>query len=255
MSNYKEPSHQELHALATLWHEGPSTVSFVHESLHGHDGKSYTTTLAVMRNLEKKNLAVRNKNRRAHIYEAKVTRDLIIKPRLKDLVQNAFGGSLGQAILSLISVGVMTPEEKTAITRELKLHKAMAAKKKTKTKKAVKKAAKKTVKPAAKKAAKTAAPKPAKKAAKKKVAKKAAAKKAAPEKAAKNAAPKKAAKKKVAKKAAKKKVAKKAAPKKAAPKKAAPKKAAPKKAAPKKAAPKNAAPKKAAPKKAAKKKK
>jgi predicted transcriptional regulator len=237
VSNYKEPSHQELHALATLWHEGPSTVSFVHESLHGHDGKSYTTTLAVMRNLEKKNLAVRNKNRRAHIYEAKVTRDLIIKPRLKDLVQNAFGGSLGQAILSLISVGVMTPEEKTAITRELKLHKAMAAKKKTKTKKAVKKAAKKTVKPA-----KTAAPKPAKKAAKKKVAKKAAAKKAAPEKAAKNAAPKKAAPKK-------------AAPKKAAPKKAAPKKAAPKKAAPKKAAPKKAAPKKAAPKKAAKKKK
>ena len=245
MSLYEEPSHQELHALAILWCEGPSTVSFVHQLLHGNNEKTYTTTLAVMRNLEKKNLAARNRNSRAHIYEAKVTRDLIIKPRLKDLVQNAFGGSLGQAILSLLSVGVMTPEEKTAITRELKLHKAMAAKKKTTTKKAAKEAATKTVKPAAKKAAKKAAPKPAKKAAPKKAAKKAAAKKAAPKKVAKKAAPKKA-----AKKAAPKKAAKKAAPKKAA-KKAAPKKAA-KKAAPKKVA-KKVAPKKAAPKKAAKK--
>jgi len=144
VSNYTEPSPQELHALAILWCEGPSTVSSVHESLHGNEERSYTTTLAVMRTLEKKNLAVRSKSGRAHIYEAKVTRDLIMIPRLKDLVQNAFGGSLGQAILSLISVGVMTPEEKTAITREIKQHEAMAAKKKTTTKKAAKKATKKT---------------------------------------------------------------------------------------------------------------
>jgi len=220
VSHYQEPSQQELHALAILWCEGPNTVSFVHESLHGNKERTYTTTLAVMRNLEKKNLATRNKTNRAHIYEAKVTRDLIIKPRLKDLVQNAFGGSLGQAILSLISVGVLTPEEKTAITRELKQHKPMAAKKKTNTKKAVKKVAKKTVKPTAKKAAKKAAPKSAEKAAKKKVAKKAAAKKVAKKVAKKTVkpAPKKAVSK-PAKKAAKKKVTKKAAPKKVAKKK------------------------------------
>lgn len=187
------------------------------------EDRTYTTTLAVMRNLEKKGLAARNTQGRAHVYEAKVNREIILKPRLLDLVQNTFGGSLGQAILSIISVGVMTPEEKTAVAREIKQHKAMAAKKKTTKKKAVKKAAKKTVKPAAKKAAKKAAPKSAKKAAKKKVAKKAAkkvvtkkaAKKAAKKKVAKKAA-KKVAKKKVAKKAAKKKVAKKAAKKKAA---------------------------------------
>lgn len=192
--------------------------------------RTYTTTLAVMRNLEKKNLAIRNTQGRAHVYEASVDRETILKPRLQDLVQNTFGGSLGQAILSLISVGVMTPEEKTAVTREIKQHKAMAAKKKTTTKKAAKKAAKKTVKPAAKKAAKKAAPKPAKKAAKK-VAKKAD-KKVATKKTAKKAAKKVA--KKAVKKAAKKavkKVAKKAA-KKAATKKVA-KKAA-KKAAKKK---------------------
>jgi len=169
VSKHAEPSQQELHALAILWSEGPSTVSFVHESMHGNNDRTYTTTLAVMRNLERKNLASRSKDGRAHVYEAKVDRETILKPRLKDLVQNAFGGSLGQAILSMISVGVMTPEEKRDTLREIKLHKAMAAKKKTTKKKAAKKAVKKTVKRAAKKkVAKKAARKPAKKAAKKK---------------------------------------------------------------------------------------
>ena len=153
----------------------------------GGDERTYTTTLAVMRNLEKKKLTVRNTQGRAHVYEAKVDRATILKPRLKELVHSSFGGSLGQAILSLLSSGVMTPEEKNAVIREIKLHKAMAAKKKTTKKKAARKVAKKKT---AKRAAKKAVRKPAKKAAKKKVAKKAA-------------------KRKVAKKAAKKKVAKK----------------------------------------------
>ena len=161
------------------------------------EDRSYTTTLAVMRNLEKKRLASRNTSSRAHVYESLVDRTTILTPRLRDLVSKSFGGSLGQAILSLISVGVMTPEEKAAVIREVKQHKAMAAKKKTTKKTAAKKAAKKTVKRAAKKAAKKAARKVAKKAAKKKVAKKATTKKVA-KKVTKKAA------KKVAKKAAKK---------------------------------------------------
>ena len=226
MSSYDEPSPQELHALAILWNQGPSTVGFVHEIMNSDGGdRTYTTALAVMRNLEKKSLAIRNTQGRAHVYEAKVDRESILMPRLLDLVQNSFGGSLGQAILSLISVGVMTPEEKIAVTRVIKQHKAMAAKKKTTKKKAAKKAAKKPVatkKKVAKKkvAKKAAAKKVAKKPAKKKVAKKAAKKKVA-KKPAKKKVAKKPAKKKVAKKAAKKKVAKKPAKKKAAKKKVA----------------------------------
>ena len=225
MPDYIEPSAQELHALGILWQEGPSTVSFVHELMYHDSAQIYTTTLAVMRNLERKNLVSRVKEGRAHIYEPRFDRDTVLAPRLKDLVQNAFGGSLSQAILLMISVGVMTPEEKHATLRQIKMHKAMAAKKKTTKKKVAKKAAPKK---AAKKVAKKAAPKKAAK----KVAKKAAPKKAAKKKVAKKAAPKKAAKK-VAKKAAPKKAAKKVA-KKAAPKKAAKKVA--KKAAKKKVA-------------------
>ena len=244
MNKPTHPSNLELQALSVLWHEGPSTVSLVHESLPDGRERAYTTVLSVMQSLERKKLVRRIRSGRAHVYESAYSQEIIVRRATDDFVTNAFGGRLGEAVLATLSLGSLTPEEKTNIERELKRHKTMPAKKTAK--KAVKKAA-------PKKAAKKAAPK---KAAVKKAAPKKAAKKAAPKKAAKKAAPKKAAKKvaksakKAAKKVTKKVVAKKAAPKKAA--KKAVKKAAPKKAA-KKAAPKKAAVKKAAPKKAAKK--
>ncbi|MFN5578193.1 MAG: BlaI/MecI/CopY family transcriptional regulator [Akkermansiaceae bacterium] len=239
MNKPTHPSNLELQALSVLWHEGPSTVSLVHESLPDGRERAYTTVLSVMQSLERKKLVRRIRSGRAHVYESAYSQEIIVRRATDDFVTNAFGGRLGEAVLATLSLGTLTPEEKTNIERELKRHKTMPAKKTAK--KAVKKAA-------PKKAAKKAAPK---KAAVKKAAPKKAAKKAAPKKAAKKAAPKKAAKKvaKSAKKAAKK-VTKKVVAKKAAPKKAA--KKAVKKAAPKKAA-KKAAPKKAA-KKAAKKK-
>lgn len=205
MPNYQEPSPQELHALGILWNEGPSTVAFVHEQLNMDGGnRTYTTTLAVMRNLEKKKLAKRNTASRAHVYEASVSRDDILQPRLETLVENSFGGSLGEALLALLSTGSMTPEEKTAVNRELRKHKTKAAKKKTAKKAAAKKSAKKAAKKSAKKAAKKAATKKsAKKAAKKKSAKKAAkksAKKTTKKKSAKKTGKKKSVKKKSAKK-------------------------------------------------------
>lgn len=218
MAGTSHPSNLELQALSVLWHEGPSTVGVVLGSMPDGKYRAYTTVLSVMQSLERKNLVKRKKSGRAHVYEAAQSKEDIVDQATTDFLTNAFGGRLGEAILTLLSAGTLTPEEKTNIERELKRHKAMAAKK---AKKASKKAAKskttvkkKTVKVAAKKAAKktkkaakkVAAPK-VKKAAKKAVAKKA-------KKAAKKAAPKakKTAKKTVAKKvkkAAKKKVAKK----------------------------------------------
>jgi predicted transcriptional regulator len=242
MSKPTHPSNLELQALSVLWHEGPSTVSSVHEALPDGRQRAYTTVLSVMQSLERKKLVRRIRSGRAHVYESAYSQEIIVRRATDDFVTNAFGGRLGEAVLATLSLGTLTPEEKTNIERELQRHKTMPAKKTAK--KAVKKAAPK------KAAAKKAAPKKA-------AAKKAAPKKAAPKKAApKKKAAKKVAKsaKKVAKKPAKKVVAKKAAPKKAAAKKAAPKKAVAKKAPAKKAVAKKAPAKKAVAKKAAKKK-
>ncbi|BCX49143.1 hypothetical protein HAHE_30510 [Haloferula helveola] len=248
MATPSHPSNLELQALSVLWHEGPSTVGDVLEALPDGKDRAYTTVLSVMQSLERKKLVKRVRSGRAHVYEPAHPKEIILREATSDFLTNAFGGRLGEAILALLSAGNLTPEEKTNIERELKRHKAMAAKKTTKRaakKKVAKKATKKKV-----------AKKVTKKAAKKKVAKKAAKKKVAKKATKKKAAKKKAAKKKVAKKkAAKKKVAKKkVAKKKAAKKKVAKKKAAKKKAAKKKVA-KKATKKKAAKKKTARKKK
>ena len=247
MPESKRPSNLELQALSVLFEEGPSTVNTVLDRIPDGKERAYTTILSVMQSLEKKNLVQAQLDGRAHVYHPTKSQDRIILPITKEFVQNAFGNSLGKAILYLLSTGHMTPDEKSAVERELNKHRTMAAKKKTTKKKASAKRKVAKRKPAKKAAAR----KPAKKAAKKKVAKRkpAAKKKAAKKKVAKRkpAAKKKAAKKKVAKrkpaakkKAAKKKVAKKAAKKKVAKRKPA-KKAAKKKVAKRKPAKKKAA--------------
>jgi predicted transcriptional regulator len=210
MARPSTPSNLELQALSVLWHQGPSTVAAIQETLPDGKDRAYTTVLTVMQNLERKHLVKRSLVGRAHVYEAAYSQEVIVQRATQDFLTNAFGGRLGEALLAILSAGTLTPEEKTKLERELQRHKTRAAKKTAKkaakkapAKKAAKKAAKKTVKKAAKKTAKKAGKKVAKSA--KKVAKKAA-KKTVAKKAAKKAAKKtvKKAAKKTAKKAAKK---------------------------------------------------
>ncbi len=211
MSTSATPSSLEIQALSVLWSNGPSTVSEVIELFPDNKERAYTTILSVLQNLEKKSLVKSSRSGRANTYAATKGQAAIMIPLLKELIQNAFAGSVGDAARAILSAGKLTPEEKTALGQELTAHKAMAkkktAKKKTANKAAKKKVAKKAVK---KKVAKKAAKKVAKKkVAKKKVAKKATKKKVATKKVANKKVAKKAPKKKVAKKAAKKKTAKK----------------------------------------------
>ena len=221
------PSDLELQALSVLYADGPTTVAAVLENLPDGKERAYTTILSVMQSLERKGLVKATRKGRAYIYKPTKSQASIVSPLAKDFVLNAFGGSIGHAILHLLSTGKMTPEEKSAVERELKKHRAMAAKKKT-TKK--RKAAAKR-KPAKRKAAKR---KPAKKAAKRKAAKRKPAKKKAAKRKPAKKAKKKAAKRKAAKRKPAKRAKKKAAKRKTAKRK--PAKRAKKKAAKRKAA-------------------
>lgn len=220
MSHSIAPSDLEIQALSVLWSNGPSTVSTIIELFPDGKERAYTTILSVMQSLERKKLVKSTRSGRANTYAATKEQSVVMAPLLRDLVNNAFAGSVGDAARAILLTGALTPEEKNALGRELTAHKAMAKKKTAKKKTAP--ARKKVAKKAAKRAVKKVAKKAAKKAVKKKVAKKAAkkaVKKVAKKKVAKKAAKKKVAKKKVAKKAAKKKVAKKAPRKKVAKKK------------------------------------
>jgi len=204
MPNPSRPSGLELQALSVLYSVGPSTVAVILENIPDGIDRAYTTILSVMQSLERKGLVKPNRKGRSYIYKPTKSQASIVSLHVKDFLLYAFGGSVCHVILHLLSTGALTPEEQTAVERNLNKQRAMAAKKKTTKKKsaAKRKPARKAAKrrPAKKKAAKR---KPAKKkAAKRKPAKKKAAKR--------KPAKKKAAKRKPAKKkAAKRKAARK----------------------------------------------
>lgn len=206
MTKHAHPSNLELQALSVLWDRGPSTVAEVLDFLPDGRERAYTTVLSVMQSLERKKLVKRSGERRgrALIYHAMHPSDRILQHSVNDFIINHFGGSAGAAILTILSTGTLTPEEKSRIECELERHEAMAAKKtvKTATKAATKLPAKKAAK-AVKKAVKSAKKSTAKKAAKS-VAKTAGTTKATAKKTTKKATAKKTAAKKVAKTIAKK---------------------------------------------------
>ncbi|MEI6819864.1 MAG: BlaI/MecI/CopY family transcriptional regulator, partial [Verrucomicrobiota bacterium] len=132
------PSNLELQALSVLWHDGPSTVSAVHEALPDGKDRAYTTVLSVMQSLERKKLVKRARSGRAHVYTAAQAQEAIVQRAAQNFLTNTFGGRLSEAVLAILSTGTLTPEETTNIERELQRNKNMAAKKTAK--KVVKKA-------------------------------------------------------------------------------------------------------------------
>ena len=134
MAGFTLPSDLELQALSVVYVDGSATVATVLEMMPDGKERAYTTILSVMQSLERKGLVKSRRDGRAYVYEPTQSQESIVAPLAKDFVQNAFGGSVGSAILLLLSSGVLTPEEKSAIEGELKKHKAMAANKKTNNK-------------------------------------------------------------------------------------------------------------------------
>jgi BlaI family transcriptional regulator, penicillinase repressor len=96
------PSELELQVLGVLWDRGPSPVRAVLEAMPDGKDRAYTTILSVMQVMEKKGLVGHTPQRQAHVYHAKVRRDEVLGPLMKDLLRNAFGGSPARALQYLL---------------------------------------------------------------------------------------------------------------------------------------------------------
>jgi predicted transcriptional regulator len=96
------PSELELQVLGVLWDRGPSPVRAVLEAMPDGKDRAYTTILTVMQVMEKKGLVGHTPQGQAHVYHAKVRRDQVLGPLMKDLLRNAFGGSPAAALQCLL---------------------------------------------------------------------------------------------------------------------------------------------------------
>jgi BlaI family transcriptional regulator, penicillinase repressor len=126
------PTDAELALLQVLWDRGPSTVREVHAALSGERETGYTTTLKILQNMVEKGLVQRDVSRRSHVYRAARRAEQTQTQLVRDLLQRAFGGSLGKLVVRALSEEKASPDELAEIRRVLDQLTAQSSKKKTK---------------------------------------------------------------------------------------------------------------------------
>lgn len=104
MSNPR-PTELEMQVLTVLWETGPVTVRQLLDQLPDGKQRAYTTVLTVVQLMEKKKLLTRSRGEGgvAHVYAPAVTRQQVVKPMLRGLVERVFGGSATAAVQHLLS--------------------------------------------------------------------------------------------------------------------------------------------------------
>ena len=102
----------EFGVLKALWDKGPATVREVLEHLHGRGRRvAYTTVQTLLSRLEQKRYVTSDKSDLAYVYRAKVTRERVIRSRLKALVSQLYDGAAGPLVLQLVRTERLKPEE------------------------------------------------------------------------------------------------------------------------------------------------
>jgi len=97
-----KPSALELQVLGVLWQRGNATAREVLDSMPDGKARAYTTVLTVLQGLEKKGFVKRATTGVSHVWSAKASREKTTAPVLRELIQNAFGGSPVMAMQQLL---------------------------------------------------------------------------------------------------------------------------------------------------------
>ena len=111
------PSNLELQVLSVLWESGPATVRDILAKLPDGKERAYTTVLTVMQNMEKKGLLSRESRGNAHVYQPTESRGKTLKPMLRGLLRNVFGGRVSTVMQHLLEDTDVSEDELTEIRR------------------------------------------------------------------------------------------------------------------------------------------
>jgi len=112
------PTGAELEMLRVLWDRGPLTVREIHDALE-ENPTGYTTTLKILQKMTDKGLVRRDESSRSHVYEPVAKAEPTQRLLVRELLQNAFGGSPGRLVLAALSEKKATPAELADIRRLL----------------------------------------------------------------------------------------------------------------------------------------
>jgi predicted transcriptional regulator len=92
-----------LAILKAIWENGPGTVREINRVLRGQGRRwAYTTVLTLLQRLEAKGFVASDKGGVAHVFRAAVSRDSLLRQRLKDLANQLCEGTPGPLVLALV---------------------------------------------------------------------------------------------------------------------------------------------------------
>ncbi|HTS34323.1 MAG TPA: BlaI/MecI/CopY family transcriptional regulator [Candidatus Solibacter sp.] len=101
----------ELRIMNVLWERGSATVHEVLAALPEKPPLAYNSVLTIVRILEKKGYVKHVKDRRAHVYTARVDKRDATRSEVRRLVSRFFGDSHEMLVLNILEEQSMDAEE------------------------------------------------------------------------------------------------------------------------------------------------
>jgi predicted transcriptional regulator len=102
----------ELDLLKLMWDHGPGTVREIN-ALSQRQGRrwAYTTVLTMLQRLEAKGYVSSDKSGLAHVFRPAVSRERLLRQRLRDLADQLCEGTATPLVLALVEGHRFTPSE------------------------------------------------------------------------------------------------------------------------------------------------
>lgn len=113
----------ELRIMNVLWEKGSSTVHEVLQSLPAKPALAYNSVLTTIRILETKGYVEHVKDKRAHVYTAKVDRKDATRFEIGHLVNRFFGNSHEMLVLNILEEKSLDREELARLRQLLERNK------------------------------------------------------------------------------------------------------------------------------------
>lgn len=92
----------ELRLMNVLWDRGPATVHEILQALPSEPALAYNTVLTIIRILEKKGYVEHVKDKRAHVYTARIARSEATRSEIRHLVGRFFANSHESLVLNIL---------------------------------------------------------------------------------------------------------------------------------------------------------
>lgn len=111
-SGWPPISDTEMEVLEALWENGPGTVRDIDAVLRdGGRRWAYTTVLTLLQRLQAKGYVDSDKSAMAHVFKAAISREKLLRRRLKDLANQLSGGLATPLMLALVEDHQFSPED------------------------------------------------------------------------------------------------------------------------------------------------